>query len=372
MISLTDSNLEVKSVRWSRVLVTVKENQMKKRMLFLGILMVAATVLTFANGQSDDGEGYTIGISNAWVGSEWRTQMVDDVKAAAQPYIEQGLIKEILVQSFDVSTEGQIDQIRNLISSGADLILINPADATALTPVIAEDKSQGVIVIGTDTELSSPDAINVAIDQKEWAAISARWLVEKMGGEGNVVCINGVAGHPANTARVAGYTDVFKSNPGIKVLNEVNADWDNAKGQAAMADMLATYPDIEGVWVQDGMAAGALRAIQAAGRNEIFSTGEARVDFLKMWKREGLDMIAVANPPGAMTSAFFVGMQMLAGKDFKEGVFEGPYGNTIYIPVPTVVTNLNFDTIFNAYKDYPDYYSVDGHLTETQASTYFK
>ncbi len=344
---------------------------MKKSALILALLTMTA-MMAFANGGSEDGDGYTIGISNAWVGSEWRTQMVDDVKAAAQPYIDQGLIKEILVQSFDVSTEGQIDQIRNLVSSGADLILVNPADATALNPVIAEAKAQGVIVIGTDTELSSPDAINVAIDQKEWAAISARWLVEKMGGSGNVVCINGFAGHPANTARVAGYTEVFDSNPGITILNEVNADWDNAKGQAAMADMLATYPNINGVWVQDGMAAGALRAIQAAGRDDIFSTGEARVDFLKMWKKQNLDMIGVANPPGAMTSAFFVGMQMLAGKEFKDGIFEGPYGNTIYVPVPSVVTNINFDTVYNAYKDYPDYYSVDGHLTEAQAAAYFK
>ncbi|MBI9106873.1 MAG: ABC transporter substrate-binding protein [Spirochaetales bacterium] len=345
---------------------------MKKSMLLLCVMMLIGSFSAFAGGQEEGGDGYTIGISNAWVGSEWRTQMVDDVKAAAKPYIDQGLIKKIIVQSFDVSTEGQIDQIRNLISSGADLILINPADATALTPVIAEAKSQGVIVIGTDTELSSPDAVNVAINQKEWAAISARWLVEKLGKKGNVVCINGYAGHPANTARVAGYTEVFNSYPDIKILNEVNADWDNAKGQAAMADMLATYPNINGVWVQDGMAAGAFRAIQAAGRDDIFSTGEARVDFLKMWKTEGLDMIGVANPPGAMTSAFFVGMQMLAGKEFKDGIFEGPYGNTIYVPVPTVVTNINFDTVYNAYKDYPDYFAVDGHLTEAQASAYFK
>ena len=345
---------------------------MRRTVLLLGMLTLIPGLAAFANGQTGENDGFTIGISNAWVGSEWRTQMVNDVKTAAEPYIAQGLIKEIIVQSFDVSTEGQIDQIRNLAASGADMILINPADAAALNPVIAEVSSQGIIVIGTDTELASPNAVNVAINQKEWAAISARWLVEKMGGSGNVVCINGFAGHPANTARVKGYTEVFDSHPGITVLNEVNADWDNAKGQAAMADMLATYPDIDGVWVQDGMAAGALRAIKAAGRDDIYSTGEARVDFLKMWKEQELDMIGVANPPGAMTSAFFVGMHMLAGKEFKDDVFEGPYGNTIYVPIPTVVTNINFDTVYNAYKDFPDYYSVDGHLTQAQAATYFK
>lgn len=345
---------------------------MKKSILLLCVLMLVSSTFVFANGDSDSGSGYTIGISNAWVGSEWRTQMVDDVRAAAKPYMDQGLIKEIIVQSFDVSTEGQIDQIRNLIAKGADLILINPADATALNPVIEEATAQGVIIIGTDTEVSSPKAINVAIDQTEWARTSARWLVEKMGGSGNVVAINGFAGHPGNTARVNGYQEIFGANPGITILNEVNADWDNAKGQAAMADMLATYPDIDGVWVQDGMAAGAMRAVKAAGRDDIFVTGEARVDLLKMWKAEGLDTIGVANPPGCMTSAFFVGMQMLAGKEIKSGVLQGPYNNTIYVPIPTVVTNINFDTVYNAYKDYPDYYAVDGHLTESQAASYFK
>ena len=33
-----------------------------------------------------------------------------------------------------------------------------------------------------------------------------------------------------------------------------------------MQNLLATYPDIQGVWVQDGMAAGAWRSIMAADK----------------------------------------------------------------------------------------------------------
>jgi ribose transport system substrate-binding protein len=33
---------------------------------------------------------------------------------------------------------------------------------------------------------------------------------------------------------------VFAKYPGIKILNEVNADWDEAKGQQAMQSLLAT------------------------------------------------------------------------------------------------------------------------------------
>jgi ribose transport system substrate-binding protein len=48
-----------------------------------------------------------------------------------------------------------------------------------------------------------------------------------------------------------------------------------------MQNLLATYPDIDGVWVQDGMAAGAWRAIMAEGRTDIAATGEIRKDFLE-------------------------------------------------------------------------------------------
>ncbi|WP_103680962.1 ABC transporter substrate-binding protein [Alkalispirochaeta sphaeroplastigenens] len=345
-----------------------------RRVLVLGLLLgLSVSFLVSAAGRGEaKTEGFVIGVSNPWVGSEWRTQMVDRVQEVAQPYIREGFIKEVIVQSFDVPLEGQIDQIRNLISRGANVILVNPADANALNPVIREATQRGVIVIATDTEVSSPEAINVAIDQAEWARISARWLVDKLGGEGKIVAINGIAGHPANTARVRGYTEVFGDAPGIEILNQVNADWDNALGQSTMQNLLATYPDINGVWVQDGMAEGALRAIRSAGRDDIYVTGEARVGYLNLWKETGIDGIGVANPPGCMASALEVAVQLLKGRELKDGILSGPFGNTIYVPVPVVVTNLNFDTVYNEYKGYPDYYSVDGHITPAQAEQFFK
>ncbi len=340
---------------------------MKKSIALISfVLFVFSSFTVFAE------EGFIIGISNPWVGSEWRTQMVDNVLKEAQPYIDQGFIKEVIVQSFDTTLEGQIDQVRNLMTKGAKVILINPADAKAFSPIVREAKKKGVIIIGTDTELASADAINVAIDQSEWARISARWLVEKLGGSGKLVTINGIAGHPANTARVKGYTEVFGANEGMTILNETNADWDNAKGQATMQNLLATYPDLNGVWVQDGMSEGALRALLAAEKTDIKITGEARVGYLKLWKEKGIDGIGVANPPGCMTSAFFVAIHLLKGKELKDDVFEGPYGNTIYVPVPVVVTNENFDEVYEEYKDFPDYHSVDGYITEEEAAQYFK
>jgi ribose transport system substrate-binding protein len=141
---------------------------------------------------------------------------------------------------------------------------------------------------------------------------------------------------------------------------------------ATMQDMLATFPNIDGVWVQDGMNEGVFTAIQNAKRTEILSVGEARVGFMRRWKEQGLDTIGVANPPSCMVSALHVAVLLAQGKEINRDLLEGPYGNTIYLPVPVVVTNDNFAEVWAQYKDRPDYYAVDGKITRAEAAKYFK
>jgi ribose transport system substrate-binding protein len=332
------------------------------------ILMVAACLVVSATVQA---KSFTIGLSNGWVGSEWRTQMIDEAKAAAAKWKAQGVDIKVGVQSANVDVQGQIAHVRNFINQGVDAIIINPNSPTAFDPVFRQAKKQGIIVVSTDAEVSSKDAIYVGIDQKGWAMKSAKWLAETLGGKGNVVAINGVAGHPANQMRVEGYQEVFGQYAGIKILNEVNANWDQAQGQQAMQNLLATYPDINGVWVQDGMAAGAWRAILAEGRQNIAATGEIRKDFLETWKAKNLNSGASVNPPGCMASALNVTVHMLLGKEFKKPISDGKYGNALYIPIP-FIDKSNFDEAYQQVQGKPGHYSVSESLSIEQAAAYFK
>jgi len=226
--------------------------------------------------------------------------MIEEAQAAAAAWKDKGVDVEVVVQSGDVDVQGQIGHIRNFINQGVNAIIINPGSPTAFSPVFAQAKARDILVIATDAEVASKDAIYVGIDQKAWAAQSAEWLAEALGGKGNLVTINGIAGNPANEARVAGYREVFAQHPDIKILNEANANWDQAQGQQTMQNLLATYPDIQGVWVQDGMADGAWRAIEAAGKKDsIAATGEIRKDFMTRWESERLNSAASVNPPGS-------------------------------------------------------------------------
>ena len=343
--------------------------KIRKTMLAASLAAVLTATLSSVAGAKDT---YTIGLSNGWVGSEWRTQMIDEAEAAAKAWAQKGVTVKTIAQSSNVDVPGQIAQVRNFINQGVDAIIVNPNSPTAFDPIFAQAKAKGILVISTDAEVSSKDAIYVGIDQKGWAMQSAEWLAKTLKGKGNVVAINGVAGHPANQMRVAGYREVFGKYSGIKILNEVNANWDEAQGQQAMQNLLATYPQINGVWVQDGMAAGAWRALTDAKRTDIAATGEIRVDFLKTWKEHKYNSGASVNPPGCMASALNVAILRLQGREFKDGIFKGQYGNAIYIPIP-LIDSSNFEKTYEQWKDKPGYISVSTVVTPEQAEQqYFK
>lgn len=330
---------------------------------------VAAIALTASVAQADE---FTIGLSNGWVGSEWRTQMIEEAQAAAAAWAEKGHTVNVVVQSANVDVPGQIAHVRNFISQGVDAIIINPNSPTAFDPVFAQAKEAGILVISTDAEVSSPDAIYVGIDQTAWGAAGAEWLAKTLDGKGKVVAINGVAGHPANEMRVAGYRSVFEKHPDIEVVNEVNANWDQAQGQQAMQNLLATYPDINGVWVQDGMAAGAWKSIMDAGKaGDIAATGEIRKDFIDLWTADNLNSGASVNPPGVMASALNVAVFMLEGRELKEPATAGQYGNAMYLPIP-FIDSSNLSEAAAQVEGKPGHYSYTSELSIEDAEALFK
>ena len=329
-----------------------------------------------SNGSQSKGP-FTIGVSNGFVGSEWRTQMIQDMQTANAEYTKAGLTKDLVVQSADVDVPGQIQQMRNLISRGVNAIIVDPNSITGLNSVIGEAKKAGITVVSVDQAIPSPDAINVVIDQTEWARMSMQWLADQLHGKGNIVIINGIAGNPANEARYNGVKGVLSKYPNIKVLNVVNANWDEATGQQKMADLLASQPNIDGVWSQDGMAQGALQAVVAANPAKWpIMVGEARAGYLQLWqqvkqKHPNFGAFGVVNPPGAGASGLRIAVQLLQGKKLKDDSLKGDSHNTVFVPIPGTVSPQNYNDQYNLVKDKPASYTIDGSISDSDAKNFF-
>ena len=321
---------------------------------------------------------FTIGVSNSFVGSEYRTQMIQVLEEVNQEFMDAGLTTELVIESETTDVAGQIQQIQNLMNRGVDAIIVNPGDVEGLNQTLEEAVEQGIVVIAIDQEIGANGVYNVAIDQKEWAKISAEWLAEKLGGEGDIVLIEGFVGHPANVARMSGVEEVLANYPTLNVVGRDSGMWDEATGQQVMSNFLASFPDLDGYWTQDGMAIGAMQAVIAANpENFPQPVGEGRVQFLQLWndilqERPDFETIAVANPPGVAGSGLRIALEMLQGKAVDETTLAGPYGNTFYMPIPIVVTGENFAEVYEQYKDFPPSHLLDGVLTQEEVQQFFQ
>ena len=322
---------------------------------------------------------FTIGISNPFISSEYRTQMIAELIEVNKEYMDLGLTNELVIESADTDVAGQIQQLQNLMAKNVDAILVNPGDVNGLNATLQEAVSKGIIVISVDQELNVPGVYNVGIDQKAWAMTSAKWLAEKLGGKGEVVQIEGFPGHPANVARMEGVAEVFGQYPDIKVLATDTGKWDEATGQQVMSNFLSAYPNLTGYWTQDGMAIGALQAVMAANP-AVWpqGVGEGRCQYLKLWQEAlttnpNFDSIAVANHPGVSPTGLRIAVNMLQGKKVDTAKLGGANGLSFVLPLAAVITSANLADGLAMCEGKPDAFLLDDILTDQEVlDTYFQ
>jgi ribose transport system substrate-binding protein len=331
---------------------------------------------TEAPSQPTAGEApdVVIGLSNGYFGTDWRTQDINVAEQVFQEMIDEGVIgpgSELKIQHAGADTNQQIQQVRNMINEGVDVLMVNANSATALNAVLEEAHNAGIPIISFDQAVTSPYAYNVTVDHYEWGKRYAEWLASALNGQGKIIMMDGLPGHPAAEARKKAAEDVFAQYPDIQILQEVYGEWDQSKAQAHMSDILAAEPEIDGVFVEDSMATGVVRAFETADRQLPTMTGEATKSYLTLWK-EKLDAgdnfvtFAQANPPGISGSAMKVATRVARGCT----LLEQP-DSTFYYPIFRTVDNDNVDEVLQEMADKPDTYFLDEWLTDAQANELF-
>ena len=161
---------------------------------------------------------------------------------------------DLKVQVAGPNAQKQIQQINAMVQAGAKAIVVYPISPTALNEAVKAACAKGVVVVAYDGVIDEPCAYNVHVDQYEWGKLTAQWLVDKLGGKGNVVMITGVAGTSVDTLRNKAAKEVFARYPGIKVVADANGMWSQAVARTELSKIVATHPwdTIDGLWMQAG------------------------------------------------------------------------------------------------------------------------
>lgn len=186
---------------------------------------------------------------------------------------------------FDGDNDSQVQAIENLVSSGAQGILITPNDPVAIVPTIMRAREAGVLVIALDTPPNPTVAADatLATDNFKAGVLIGQWARARMGEEAKDARIAlldlSTSEITVDVARNQGFLQGFgidlndpndigdEDDPRI-VGNDVTQGSEEG-GRRAMENLLQRDPDINLVYtINEPAAAGAYEALKATGRED--------------------------------------------------------------------------------------------------------
>src|SRR3954449_2548507 len=175
--------------RWAR------EKTMRNVLSRLALCAGAAAIVGGALIGSADAadKKFKVFLSMSYIGNDWQAEAANMVKAMAAHKNSADKV-DLQVQVAGPNAQRQIQQINAMVQQGAQAIVVYPISPTALNQVVKNACDKGVMIIAYDAEITEPCAYNVSIDQEEAGRVTAEWLVDKLGGKGNIVAITGVPG----------------------------------------------------------------------------------------------------------------------------------------------------------------------------------
>ena len=208
------------------------------------LLLAAAAIMAITAGPTYAKDLKSIGISLGSLGNPFFVALskgAEDQARKINPNVK------VTTVGFDYDLGKQVTQIDNFIAAGVDLILLNPGDPNAIAPAIKRAQANGIVVVAVDTAAKGADA-TVETNNTQAGTIACAYLIDKMGGKGNLIILNGPQVSSV-IERVKGCNAVAAKYPGIKILSQdQDAKGSRDGGLSVGQSLLTRFPQVDGAF----------------------------------------------------------------------------------------------------------------------------
>jgi D-xylose transport system substrate-binding protein len=311
-----------------------------------------------AGGDAGGDDELTVGVSwNNYNEERWAKWDEPDIKAA----LEAEGVKYISSDAGS-SAEQQLADVENLISQGADALIILAQDGTAIKPAVQSAIDQGIPVIAYDRLIEDPGAFYITFDNVEVGRMQAQAIFDAVP-EGNYVFIKGNAadanadflrgGQQEVLLAATGCAELDESCQIVNVGEEYTDNWAPEVAQTNMEQILTNVNnEVDAVVASnDGTAGGVVAALAAQGLDGVVPVSGQDGDGaalnrvalgtqeVSVWK----DARELGKAAGEVAVALVKGTAMDAVPGMV--VFTTPEGNDMFsillTPIPVKADNLN-------------------------------
>lgn len=257
---------------------------------FLKVFGVAALLVAVSSAASAAGEKIGLVVS-----TQNNPFFVTLKEGAVKKANELGYELIVLDSQNDPSKE--LGNVEDLLVKGVDVLLINPTDSDAVVSSVRAANRSKVPVVTLDRAANGGKVVShVASDNVLGGEVAGNYIVEKLGGKGKVVELEGIPGTTAARDRGEGFNKAIVGK--LDVVAKQAADFDRTKGLTVMENILQAQPEINAVFAHnDEMALGALKAIESSGRKNVIVVGFDATDDAVAAVKDGKLSATVAQKP---------------------------------------------------------------------------
>jgi D-xylose transport system substrate-binding protein len=244
----------------------------------LWAILALSTLIFAACGNDEDGGGGTTGGATGGggeitVGVSWNNYNEERWAKWDEPAIKAALDAggaSYISTDAGSSAEQQLADVENLISQGADALIILAQDSEAIKPAVQSALEQGIPVIAYDRLIEDPGALYITFDNVEVGRLQAQAVYAAVP-TGNYVFIKGNSADPNADFLRSGQQEVLQdaldSGDIVNVGEAYTDNWDPAVAQTNMEQFLTdNNNDVQAVVASnDGTAGGVVAALEAQG-----------------------------------------------------------------------------------------------------------
>lgn len=215
----------------------------------------------------------------------------------------------------DVNNE--ITSMENVIPTHPAAIILQPLDIAAMQASIAQANQAGIPVVLCASGSQGTDFVTwVDVDAYATGYEAADNLAKELNGKGQVAMFNGVPGNSSEVIWNDGARAALAKYPGIKIVGQYYEDWSIPKARSEAADMIASHPNVDGVFAGGSEGAvGVMEAYASAHKPmPVFGVTNPLNGFLRLAHQYHVKFWANPNGPSMSSVCFQKTLDILAGK----------------------------------------------------------
>jgi ABC-type sugar transport system substrate-binding protein len=302
---------------------------MKKVLSIVLSVMLLVSVFTGCTSKSSQStessdatsvKTYKIGFTVNDFNDKWVSYVLDAVKA----WDEQNVEVEVVLGNAQSDSSKQMALVEDWISQGFDAICVKPVDLEATKAMANACKAANIPYVAIQQPIDEATARCIQNSVKT-GETQMQAVIDKLGGKGNIVILEGEPGTLVATQRLDGNKNILAKYPDVKLEAVEVANWQRDQAMKVTENWIQGGIKFDAVVAScDEMAIGAMLALDAANMrgNVIIAGIDATPDALKLMKEGKLDITLFADANKLGTETLNLALKLVKGEAAEDVVID--------------------------------------------------